>query len=142
MPTPIIFPIGLIFHVHNLWGILSAQNAFFRNTYEVEKWLLRAFTAIAPSSAFCVCWGYFVSNFKSIANVKGFQNSIEILVSNTYASPSVGSSEFPSTCNACNHMFCWFGNNKFKSSNRGCHPNIHFHLLFLTQHLFGMVSSW
>ena len=44
-----------------LWGILSAQNAFFRNTYEVEKWLLRAFNAIAPSSAFCVCWGYFVS---------------------------------------------------------------------------------
>ena len=44
-----------------LWGILSAQNALFRNTYEVEKWLLRAFNAIAPSSAIAVCWGYFVS---------------------------------------------------------------------------------
>ena len=59
------------------WGVLCAQNAFFRDAWEVEKWLLRAFNTIAPSCAICVCWGYFVSKPTASLNLSSTSNDFK-----------------------------------------------------------------
>ena len=44
------------------WGVLCAQNLFFRNIFKVETWLFHALNVIVPSFATFNCWAYFASH--------------------------------------------------------------------------------